>query len=218
MKVHLVGRKSAPFDAMGYIATAFGGFALHRVWGTFGLNGISAIMDAQAASLENEGATPQVGMQDVLLLVGQLNYTWTNTESLLIYLIAGLARVDKETAIVIFLTLNTTRARIDLVERLAKMPKTSAGCRGEVLDLMKRLSREAALRNKFNHCIYSFDPESGSGATQLMRIFDDKSEIKYGKVEQLDAREIEKIRTSIATITAINKAIWTLARRYDFPV
>ena len=64
--------------------------------------------------------------QEVLLLVGQLNYTWTNTESLLIHLIAGLARVDKETAVVVFLTLNTGKARIELVERLAKMKSTKA--------------------------------------------------------------------------------------------
>ncbi|GLS31052.1 hypothetical protein SAMN04488498_1342 [Mesorhizobium albiziae] len=70
-------------------------------------------------------------LQDVLLVVGQLNYTWTNTESLLIYLIAGLAKVDKETAIIIFLTLNTTRARIELVERLAKMKKTDLSTRKE---------------------------------------------------------------------------------------
>lgn len=164
------------------------------------------------------GDDHSIELKDILLLVGQLNYTWTNTESLLIYLIAGLARVDKETAIVIFLTLNTTRARVDLVERLAKMPKTSAACRSEVLDLMKRLLREAALRNKFNHCIYSFDPESGRGATQLMRIFDDKSEIKYGKMESLDSKEIDKIRASISSIAAINKQIWALARRHGFPV
>ena len=96
--------------------------------------------------------------QDVLLLVGQLNYTWTNTESLLIHMIAGLAQSDKETAIVIFLTLNTPRARIDLVERLAKMQKTPADCRADILDATRRLSEEAKLRNKYNHCIYSFDP------------------------------------------------------------
>src|SRR5690606_145654 len=66
--------------------------------------------------------------QQVLLLIGKLNYTWTNTESLLIHLIAGLAKVDKETAVIIFLTLNTTRARIDLVERLAKRSRTPKGC------------------------------------------------------------------------------------------
>jgi len=157
-------------------------------------------------------------LQDILLLVGQLNYTWTNTESLLIYLIGGLARVDKETAIIIFLTLNTTRARIDLVERLAKLQKTPPACRAEILETTRRLSKEAGLRNKFNHCIYSFDPESGRGITQLMRIFESRDEVKYGKVESLDETEIERIRKSISSLVDINKAIWAIARKYDFPV
>lgn len=155
--------------------------------------------------------------QDILLLVGQLNYTWTNTESLLIYLIAGLARVDKETAIVIFLTLNTPRARIDLVERLAKMHKTDPACRAEILDVTRRMLKEAGLRNKFNHCIYSFDPESGRGITQLMRIFEDKDEIRYGKIESLDETELARIRKSIASLVEINKAIWAITRKYGFP-
>jgi hypothetical protein len=54
---------------------------------------------------------------DFLLKMGRLNYAWTNTESLLIHFIAGLAGCDKETAVIIFLTLNTSRARLDLVER-----------------------------------------------------------------------------------------------------
>ncbi|WP_159586820.1 hypothetical protein [Chelativorans xinjiangense] len=156
-------------------------------------------------------------LQDILLLVGQLNYTWTNTESLLIYLIAGLAGVDKETAIIIFLTLNTPRARIDLVERLAKMRKTPAACRSEILEVTRQLSKEASLRNKFNHCIYSFDPESGRGITQLMRIFEGKDDIKYGKVESLDELEVEKIKKSISSLAGINKTIWAIARKYDFP-
>jgi hypothetical protein len=155
--------------------------------------------------------------QDILLLVGQLNYTWTNTESLLIHMIAGLAKVDKETAIVIFLTLNTTRARVDLVERLAKMQKTPADCRADVLDATRRLSEEAKLRNKYNHCIYSFDPDSGQGLTQLMRIFDSKDELKYGKVEALDDREINRIKESIQSLVSINRTFWDITERYDFP-
>ena len=153
-------------------------------------------------------------LQDVLMLLGQLNYTWTNTESLLIYLIAGLARVDKETAIVVFLTLNTPRARIDLVERLAKMSRTSTQARNDILNVTRHLSKEAGLRNKFNHCIYSFDPESGRGVTQLMRIFEGKEEIKYGKVESLDEDEIKR---SISSLVDINKSIWEIVARYEFP-
>lgn len=155
--------------------------------------------------------------QDVLLLVGQLNYTWTNTESLLIHMIAGLARVDKETAVVIFLTLNTPRARIDLVERLAKMQSTPPDCRAAVLDATRRLSEEAKLRNKFNHCIYSFDPDSGKGVTQLLRIVDTKDEIRYGKIEALDDDEVARIRASIAELVGINRLFWQITEKFGFP-
>lgn len=180
-------------------------------------------MDGSATSPGNGHRRPATrpapipSPQDVLLVVGQLNYTWTNTESLLIYLIAGLAHVDKETAAIVFLTLNTPRARIDLVERLAKMSKTPAECRAEILNVTRKLTLQAGLRNKFNHCIYSFDPESGRAKTQLMRIFESKDEIKYGKMENLDQGEIAKIRKSISTLIDINKSVWAIARKYGFP-
>ena len=155
--------------------------------------------------------------QDILLLLGQLNYTWTNTESLLIHMIAGLALSDKETAIVIFLTLNTSRARLDLVERLAKMQKTPADCRKEILETTRRLSEEAKLRNKYNHCIYSFDPDSGRGLTQSMRIFEGRDDIKYGKIEQLDDQEINRIKESIKSLIDINQSLWRITEKYGFP-
>jgi hypothetical protein len=155
--------------------------------------------------------------KDVLLLVGQLNYTWTNTESLLIHMIAGLAGVDKETAIVIFLTLNTSRARMDLVERLAKMQRIEPDCRADILDVIRRLSEEAKLRNKYNHCIYSFDPAGEIGLTQSLRIFESRDAIKYGKVEALDDDEIARIKESVASLISINRDLWDITVRYGFP-
>jgi hypothetical protein len=162
----------------------------------------------------------EVGMdrfEKILLLIGRLNYTWTNTESLLIHLIAGLAKVDKETAIVIFLTLNTTRARIDLVERLAKMTKTRRQCREDVLPLLERLNQQSKLRNKYNHCIYSFDARGDISHTHLMRIFDGKETIKYGKVEALDSEEAARISTCIEDIAAVNREIWAVIHANGFP-
>lgn len=155
--------------------------------------------------------------QDILLLVGQLNYTWTNTESLLIYLIAGLARVDKETAIVIFLTLNTTRARIELVERLAKLSGTSAECRDQILRITEQMTRQGKLRNKYSHCIYSFDESGTRASTQLMRIFDSKDAIKYGKLEDLGDAEMDRIAESIDVIRTINRDIWSIVETHSFP-
>ena len=76
---------------------------------------------------------PSTDFDAFLLQVGKLNYAWTNTESLLIHFIAGLVRTDIETATVIFLTLNTSRARLDLVNRLAKLARFAKDEQDQIL-------------------------------------------------------------------------------------
>lgn len=163
------------------------------------------------------GATP-VGFDTLLLLIGRLNYAWTNTESLLIHVIAGLCRTEKESAVVIFLTLNTTRARVDLIERLAKLERTRAEERDRVLASTRRLLKFAALRNRYNHCIYSFDPESGATRTILMRIADRKDNIKVGEMTDIDDAAIADIERALGELTALNTDIWAMIREFDYPL
>jgi hypothetical protein len=56
-----------------------------------------------------------------LTLIGNLVHCWSNNESLFIYILMLLMETDEATAAIVFATLNTTRARIDLIERLAKI-------------------------------------------------------------------------------------------------
>jgi hypothetical protein len=165
--------------------------------------------------------TVQLGhsrFDEFLLTIGKLNYCWTNTESLLIHVIAGLARCDKETATIMFLTLNTTRARVDLVERLAKLERTAERERDSVLSLTRELLRQAALRNRYNHCIYSFDADSGTARTILMRISDRKDAIKVGQTSDLDDEALSEIGDSIERLTALNGKIWRAAREFGYPI
>ncbi len=152
------------------------------------------------------------------MLVGKLNYTWTNTESLFIYLIAHLLNTNKEAATVIFLTLNTTRARIDLLERLAKIRSTPPETKAAVLQITGRMTREQRLRNKYNHCIYSFDETGHNASTQLMRIVDMNDNLKYGKVEALDDAEMLRIQSTIDAIVDVNKSIWSFIRLKNISV
>jgi hypothetical protein len=151
-----------------------------------------------------------------LLLTGQMNYMWTNTESLLIHVIAGLSRTDKDTAVIIFLTLNTTRARIDLVDRLAKMPGRDAAERDAILDCTRALARFSGVRNRFNHCIYSFDAE-GSPQTILMRIADRKTGIEVGRTEPIDREEIGRVEETLSELAALNRRLWQLIAKQGYP-
>lgn len=164
-------------------------------------------------STDTGAAAAANNMPDVLVRVGRLNYVWTNTESLLIYVIADLLKVDKDAAIIIFLTLNTTRARIDLVERLAKRRAVAPDDRAAVLAAMARLKRQAKMRNKYNHSIYSHDENGHISGTQLMRLVETDDAVLYGKVERMDARELRELERAIAEIAAISEALWAFIRQ-----
>lgn len=151
-----------------------------------------------------------------LLLIGKLNYAWTNTESLLIHVIAGLSGMDKETATVVFLTLNTTRARIDLVERLSKMDKAKDE-RAAVLALTGRIQKQSGLRNRYNHCIYAFDAEGGNPRSIMMRISDRKDKLMIGQTNLLDGAAVADVETAIQEMFAINQDIWRLISDHNYP-
>jgi hypothetical protein len=164
---------------------------------------------------ETRDAPPEL-FERLLLLTGQMNYMWTNTESLLIHVIAGLCRTDKDTAVIVFLTLNTTRARIDLVDRLAKMPGRDSAERDAILDCTSTLGRLSGVRNRFNHCIYSFDAD-GSPQTILMRIADRKTGIEVGRTERIDRSEIARVEGTLSELAALNRNIWRLIAHYGYP-
>ncbi|MCG7518874.1 hypothetical protein [Ruegeria sp. Ofav3-42] len=153
----------------------------------------------------------------LILMVGRLNYMWTNTESLLIHLIAGLTETDKDVAVIIFLTLNTSRARIDLVERLAKMEGRPEEIRDPILDQTRRLGKLSGIRNRYNHCIYSFDPDSGNPKTILMRIADRKTDIKLGRQDMVDEDAMKEIENVVEQLSEANRDIWKLISQLGFP-
>ncbi|WP_114965004.1 hypothetical protein [Alkalilacustris brevis] len=160
---------------------------------------------------------PPADFDEIMILVGRLNYSWTNTESLLIHLIAGLAGTSKETAVIIFLTLNTTRARVDLIERLAKMEGRDPIEQARVLTLTRQLIGLSGLRNRYNHCIYSFDPDGGAPRTIQMRIADRRDAIKIGQTEVLDAEARGEIDKAIARLGDLNRTIWQLIADFGYP-
>jgi hypothetical protein len=150
--------------------------------------------------------------EELLLLIGKLNYAWTNTESLLIYLMAFLMRSGKDVAIVTFLTLNTSRARLELIERLLRLDSTEREIRARLMPLVARMKTGAKVRNKYNHCIYSFDEHGEIEATQLLRIADYGDTLKYGKIEALGDAEIARINEVISEIIEINRFIFDFIR------
>ena len=154
----------------------------------------------------------------VLLRVGRLNYSWSNTESLLVHLLGGLAGVPQDVAVVLFLSLSSTRARIELIERLAKLRRPDGEERAELLALMQRFTRLSSTRNRFNHSIWSFDLEQGAISTILMRIADRKESVLFGKSEPVDAEEIARLDAALEALAELNRQMWAFLTRHGYPI
>ena len=83
--------------------------------------------------------------------------------------------------------------------------------------MTRRLVRQSTLRNKYNHCIYSFDPDQGRIQTIMMRIQDRRKDIKVGKMETITPQEAANIDSCIANLERLNTDIWSLVQKYGFP-
>ena len=169
---------------------------------------------------EEPPGAPPPEFDSFLMQIGRINYAWTNTESLLIHLIAGLAQTDKETAVILHLTLNTTRARLDLVERLAKRSACPVppDARARVLKVAGRMKKVSGLRNHYNHCLYAFDAGGGPVRTIQMRIADRKTSLRIGEEAVLDRATLEDLNAALKELGALNAEIWAIVAEYGMPV
>lgn len=109
-------------------------------------------------------------------------------------------------------------ARLDPVDRLSKLPRVPEAERNMVTVLTRRFRKESRLRNKYNHCIYSFDPEGGTPLTIMMRIADRKDVIVMGKQEPAGQDELKHIDETIQRLTQLNLDIWAVIREQGYPL
>jgi hypothetical protein len=144
----------------------------------------------------------------ILALIGQLVFGWSNNESMFIYLLMVLLETDEVSAAIVFATLNTTRARLDLVQRLAKAKVADPTVLGRLEDIVERFNRQTRVRNEFNHCMYSVDESGAITQTQSMKIEERRGSLRFGAIKKMDEARIARMNETISQMTVLNRDIW----------
>jgi hypothetical protein len=145
----------------------------------------------------------------VLALIGNLVYTWSNNESVFIYLLMVLLESDFDAAAITFVSLNTTRARLDLIRRLTKAKVKDPETVRKVERLIERFNECTRVRNEFNHCIYQMDGRGRITHTSTLRISETADEVGFATARPLDAARMRQIAATIRRLTKLNRDLWT---------
>jgi len=143
-------------------------------------------------------------------LIGDLNLAWSNNESLFIYVLMLLLRTDERAAAIVFATLNTTRARLDLVQRLAKIAVADRAVRNELSEIVEKFSATTRLRNDFSHATFVIDEHGEITHTQHMKVEESRGNLRFGARRPVDAARLEEIIRAIRDLDMLNRRIWDL--------
>jgi len=151
----------------------------------------------------------------ILALIGNLVSSWSNNESLFIYVLMILMKTDQASAALTFATLNTTRARLDLIQRLAKITIKDKSLERSLSKIIDRFNETTHVRNEFNHCMYVVDAGGQITHTQSMRIVQTKSSLKFGETKPMDEERLKEMVKTTKDMTRINRDIWDFLPRLE---
>ncbi|MBA5775976.1 hypothetical protein H2509_02410 [Stappia sp. F7233] len=162
-----------------------------------------------------EAAAPKTAEQRsrVLALIGNIVFSWSNNESLFIYVLSILLATDEVSAAIVFTTLNTTRARLDLIQRLAKVKIRDPDVAAELDKLIARFNKASRVRNEFNHCLYTVGETGEITHTQTMKLQEVRGHLRWGEMKPMDEMRLKQISKAIADLTKLNRDIWSFLPR-----
>jgi len=149
----------------------------------------------------------------ILALIGNLVFSWSNNESMFIYVLMILLDSDEATAAIVFATLNTTRARIDLIQRLASVKVTDLETARSLAALIRQFNSCTRQRNEFNHCMYALNERGEITHLQSMRIEEGRGRIRFGSTRKLDDAAIQQMVELIERMKTLNRDIWAFLPR-----
>lgn len=148
-----------------------------------------------------------------LALIGDLNFAWSNNESMFIYVLMLLLDTNEAAAAVVFSTLNTTRARLDLVQRLAKISVADKALKTELTEIIDSFSASTRMRNDLSHATFVIGEGGELTHTQSMKLEERKGQLQFGVRRPIDDSRLAEIAAAVRSLYALNRRIWDFIPR-----
>ncbi|RDJ22209.1 hypothetical protein DWF00_23400 [Bosea caraganae] len=164
-----------------------------------------------------EAAAQRSGEQRLAFLaqIGDLNFAWSNNESMFIYVLMLLLDTSEAAAAIVFSTLNTTRSRLDLVQRLAKITLRDEAVKAELDEIVAAFSASTRLRNDLSHATFVIGAAGDITHTQSMKLEESKGQLRFGSRRAIDQQRLDQIAAAVSGLYALNRRIWDVLPKLE---
>lgn len=141
--------------------------------------------------------------------IGQLVVAWANNESVFLAMLQLLTG-DSRTALIMWHSLRTTQARLDLIGNLSREKLQGSALLVDVAAAIKRFKGFTGLRNFYCHAQYDYDLEtlimvSASQST----LSQEDSPIRH-ETRPLDKSAMNSLSDTSTELAEYNKTLWVL--------
>lgn len=157
-----------------------------------------------------EAAAPEFAdrQNQILAQIGTLGLAWSNNESVFVYILMILLETDEVSSAIVFATLNTTRARIDLIRRLATVKISDPAISSTLARIIRRFDACTDVRNELNHCVFTLNDRGEITHTQTMRVVERKGALSLGAVRPMDDQRLKEIAEANKQLKRLNRDVW----------
>jgi hypothetical protein len=172
------------------------------------------LQERPALEAIERAARETAGKRNVLMaLIGQLVFSLSNNESLLIHVLMLLLGTDEKSAAIVYSILNTTRARLELVRQLALLKVTDPAVRRSLDAILDGFNDANRARDEFLHAMYSVNEHGEITHTQIMRFVEREGRNSFGDRQPIDAARLNRLRQVQEELLALNRTLWDFLPR-----
>jgi hypothetical protein len=164
-------------------------------------------------SLLADGAPDTVVASNLLSLIGRLAFSWSNNENLLTYLMKLLLETDEASTKIIFSTLNTTRARVYLVRRLAEVKVNEPQIKARLQNLTERIEQANRLKNEFMQATFSVNDDGKAASMSMSEVEPGSDRLRFDKDRLVDPARIEAVAEACRDLRRLNRDLWAFLPR-----
>lgn len=178
--------------------------------------------DCRAASMSKKakgrslGRVPIVGSASHNLpwyaAIGGLVVNWANNESVFIAMLQTLIAGGPHSAAIVWHSLRTTRARLELVDRLCREQVKDEALLKDIQKAISQFVGFSKMRHFYCHALYQYDSELRLAVATGATTPQDGDPIVFDR-RQLDPAAMNGIKDTIIKLVEFNRALWELVVR-----